>query len=195
MWEERFAATPDFVFGKAPAFFMTEHARWFAPGQTVLSVADGEGRNSVWLAERGLAVTALEFAPSALAKARALATERGVDVDFRQFDVMAQDFEGSYDIVLGVLIQFVGPVDRAKLFAKMQKATRPGGLVMLHGYTPEQIAHGTGGPPFVENMYTAKTLREAFPEWEVLEVSEYEREAQSGKGVAAYIDFIARKPG
>lgn len=195
MWEERFSATTDYVFGKEPARFLTEHEDWLKPGQSVLSVADGEGRNSVWMAGKGLDVTALEFAPSALAKARALAAEAGVTVDFRQFDVMAQDFPAGYDIVAGLFIQFVGPVERGKLFAKMQKATRPGGIVMLHGYTPEQVALGTGGPPSVANMYTEKTLREAFPEWQVLEVREYEREAQSGKGVAAYIDFIARKPG
>ena len=195
MWEERFAATPDYVFGKAPARFMTEHESWFAPGLTALSVADGEGRNSVWMAGRGVAVTALEFAPSALIKARALAAEAGVTVDFRQFDVLAQDFDGAYDLVLGIFIQFVGPVERAKLFAKMKGAVKPGGHIILHGYTPEQVAHGTGGPPTVANMYTEKTLREAFPGWQVVEVSEYEREAQSGKGIAAYIDFIARKPG
>jgi len=195
MWEERFASTQDYVFGKSPARFMTEHKSWFKPGETALSVADGEGRNSVFMAEQGMTVTALEFAPSALRKARTLAAERKAEVDFRQFDVMAQDIDGQYDIVTGIFIQFVGPVDRGKLFAKMQKAVKPGGIIMLHGYTPEQVAHGTGGPPFVANMYTEKTLRESFPEWEVLEVAEYEREAQSGKGIAAYIDFIARKPG
>lgn len=195
MWEERFASTSDFVFGKDPAQFLLDHAKWFKPGQTVLSVADGEGRNSVHLAKQGLDVTALEFAPSALAKARMLAAEQGATVNFRQFDVLAQDFEGQYDIVMGLFIQFVGPVERNKLFAKMLKATKPGGLIILHGYTPEQVALGTGGPPFVANMYTEKTLRECFPTCEVLEVREYEREAQSGKGVAAYIDFVARVPG
>ena len=194
MWEERFA-TPDYVFGKDPARFMIEHESWFKPGETALCVADGEGRNSVYLAARGMTVTALEFAPSALAKARALAEARGVHVDFRQVDVLAQDLDGQFDIVAGIFIQFVGPVERARLFAKMRGATKPGGLIMLHGYTPEQVALGTGGPPFVENMYTTKTLREAFPEWDVLEAAEYQREAQSGKGLAAYIDFIARKPG
>ncbi len=194
MWEERVASTTDYVFGKAPARFLTEHEGWFTPGLTALSVADGEGRNSVWLAGRGLTVTALEFAPSALAKARALAAEQGVTVDFRQADVLAQDFEGQYDLVLGLFIQFVGPVERGKLFAKMQKATKPGGHVMLHGYTPEQVRHGTGGPPNVANMYTAKTLRESFPGWEVIEVAEYEQAPQYTQGVAAYIDFIARKP-
>ncbi|WP_137700238.1 SAM-dependent methyltransferase [Marimonas lutisalis] len=196
MWEERFS-TPDYVFGKEPAQFLRDHETYLAPGLSALSVADGEGRNSVFMAQKGLAVTALEFAPSAIRKARALAAERDVSVDFRQFDVLAQDFEGEYDIVAGIFIQFVGPVERGKLFRQMQRVTKPGGIVLLHGYTPEQIQHGTGGPPDVRNMYTCKTLRESFPGWEVLECREYEREVQEGRGhsgMSALIDFIARKP-
>ena len=196
MWEERFA-TPDYLFGKEPAQFLLDHADLFQPGLSVLSVADGEGRNSVHLAQRGLQVTALEFAPSAIAKARILADERGVTVDFRRFDVLTQEFDGTYDIVLGVFIQFVGPAERAQLFRKMQDATKPGGLMMLHGYTPEQIAHGTGGPPDVRNMYTCKTLSESFLGWEIHKCREYEREVQEGRGhsgLSALIDFIARKP-
>ncbi len=196
MWEERFS-TPDYVFGKEPAKFLLDQADFFRPGLSVLAIADGEGRNSVHLAGRGLHVTALEFAPSAIAKARALADARGVTVDFRQHDVIAQDFEGLYDIVLGIFIQFVGPVERNHLFRKMQGATKSGGLIMLHGYTPEQIAHGTGGPPDARNMYTCKTLRESFPSWEILTCREYEREVQEGRGhsgLSALIDFIARKP-
>ncbi|UYV39063.1 class I SAM-dependent methyltransferase [Rhodobacteraceae bacterium D3-12] len=193
MWEDRFA-TPAYVFGKAPARFMTEHADHFKPGTTGLSVADGEGRNSVFMAQCGMTVTALEFAPSAITKARALANEQGVSVDFQTCDVLKDAFTGTYDIVTGIFIQFTGPTERRALFAKMQDATKPGGLLMLHGYTPEQIALGTGGPPFVENMYTEALLREQFQGWEVREVAEYTREAQSGQGLAAYIDFVARKP-
>ncbi|WP_322865687.1 SAM-dependent methyltransferase [Aquicoccus sp. G2-2] len=196
MWEERFAASPDYVFGKEPSHFLTAHRAWFKPGLTALSVADGEGRNSVYMAQQGMSVTALEFAPSALARARALAAERGVQVDYREVDVLAvQTFEGSYDLVAGLLIQFVGPDERRKLFAKMKDATKPGGLVMLHGYTPEQVALGTGGPPYIANMYTEEILRDEFDGWNIIEIAEYHRAAQSGKGTAAYIDFIARKPG
>lgn len=196
MWEERFS-TPEYIFGKAPARFMTEHSGWFTQGATGLSVADGEGRNSVFMAERGMSVTALDFAPSAIAKARALAKAHGVSVNFRACDVLAEDFPatGHYDIVTGIFIQFTGPAARAALFDKMKAATRPGGVLMLHGYTPEQVALGTGGPPFVENMYTEAILRDLFKGWDILETAEYTREAQSGKGLAAYIDFIARKPG
>lgn len=195
MWEERFA-TPDYIFGTAPARFMSDHADWFKPGETGLSVADGEGRNSVFMAECGMDVTALEFAPSAISKARALAKSRGVEVNFRHCDVLSDPLvEGdqNFDIVTGIFIQFTGPTDRRRLFSKMRAATKPGGILMLHGYTPEQVTLGTGGPPFVENMYTAAILRDLFDGWDVLEVSEYTKDAQSGKGLAAYIDFIARK--
>lgn len=199
MWEERFASSNDFVFGKAPAQFLLDHQAYLNPGHTALAVADGEGRNSVFMAEQGLEVTALEFAPSAIARARKLAQEQGVSVDFQQLDIMAQPWpEQQYDLVAGIFIQFVGPDDRRIQFQRMKDATKPGGVVMLHGYRPEQLDYGTGGPPFAENMYTEVILRAAFVGWEILELREYDREVQEGRGhsgMSALIDLIARKPG
>ncbi|WP_296764138.1 cyclopropane-fatty-acyl-phospholipid synthase family protein [Sediminimonas sp.] len=197
MWEARFN-TPDYVFGKAPAAFLPAHDHLLKAGDTALCVADGEGRNSVYLATRGLRVTALEYAPSAIAKARALAREAGVDVDFREVDVLAHDWAGEYDAVLGIFIQFVGPDARGALLEGMKRSTRPGGLLLLHGYTPEQIAHGTGGPPHAENMYTTDQLARDFAGWEIVENRAYEREIEEGRGHSgrsALIDFVARKPG
>ena len=198
MWEKRFSATDDYVFGTDPARFLTEHAEYLKMGAMALSVADGEGRNSVWMAQQGMQVTALEFAPSAIAKAEKLAQTRDVPVDFRHADVLRYDWPETYDLVAGVFIQFVGPEERHKLFEGMKQAVKPGGLILLHGYTPKQLDHGTGGPPFVENMYTEATLRTAFAGWDILECREYEREVQEGRGhsgMSALIDFVARKPG
>lgn len=196
MWQERYN-TSDYVFGKAPARFLTDHAGYLVPGATALAVADGEGRNSVFMAEQGMRVTALDFAPAALAKARRLADERGVTVDFRQCDIMREDWPGDFDLVAGIFIQFVGPDGRREQFRKIKAATKPGGLVMLHGYTPKQIEYGTGGPPNPENMYTEEILRAAFVGWEVLVCRAHEREISEGRGhagMSALIDFIARKP-
>lgn len=201
MWEDRFN-TPDYVFGTEPAQFLTDHHAFLTPGQTVLAVADGEGRNSVFMADCGMAVTAVDYAPSAIAKARKLAKARGVTVDFRQADLLTDDwhvpFEHTpFDMVAGIFIQFTGPQARAAMFDRMARCLRPSGLMMLHGYTPKQLDHGTGGPPFVENMYTTDLLRDHFPGWEVLEAREYERDVQEGRGhsgLSALIDFIARKP-
>lgn len=201
MWEERFA-TPEYVFGKAPARFLVEHRALLRAGQTALSVADGEGRNAVFMAECGMTVTALEFAPSAIAKARKLAEERGVSVDFREVDVLADDWPPQrdpvqYDVVTGIFIQFAAPEDRARLFDGMQRSVAPGGLMLLHGYTPKQVEYGTGGPPDPRQMYTEELLRDTFDGWEIVENRAYEREIEEGRGhsgMSALIDFVARKP-
>jgi SAM-dependent methyltransferase len=197
MWEDRYN-TPDYVFGTEPAQFLRDHRALLTPGQTALAVADGEGRNSVFLAECGLQVTALDYAPSAIAKARKLAAARGVSVDFHQADLLQYDWPGQFDMVVGIFIQFTGPTDRARMFDGMASCLRPGGLMLLHGYTPRQLDYGTGGPPHAENMYTLPLLRDHFAGWDVLEAREYDREVQEGRGhsgMSALIDFIARKPG
>ncbi|WP_298805731.1 class I SAM-dependent methyltransferase [uncultured Lentibacter sp.] len=196
MWEERYK-TPDYLFGTEPARFLKTHEALLTAPQTALSVADGEGRNSVFLAQKGLSVTALEYAPSAIAKAKALAAARGVQVAFCEADVLTYPFEETYDMVLGIFIQFLGPEARAVLFERMKAAVKPGGLMLLHGYTPEQIAFQTGGPPQAENMYTEDLLKDAFPDWTLLTCQAYEAEISEGTGHAgrsALIDFIARKP-
>ena len=199
MWEERYSAADDYVFGTAPALFLTDHTDLLQPGLSALAVADGEGRNSVYMAERGLDVTALEFAPTAIARAQSLAAERGVSVDFQQSDILKRVWEpDAYDLVVGVFIQFVGPDDRKIQFDGMKRSTKPGGLILLHGYSPKQLEFGTGGPPFVENMYTTDQLRADFEGWEILECRAYEREVQEGRGhsgQSALVDLVARKPG
>jgi len=197
MWEERFA-TQDYVFGTTPAAFLHDIRHHLTQGASALSVAEGEGRNAVFLAQCGLDVTALEFAPSALAKARKLADARGVTVDFQQVDVLDHEWPATYDLVFGIFIQFVGPADRVRLFDGMKRSTRPGGLILLHGYTPKQLDYGTGGPRTVENLYTEDLLRTAFNGWDILECLSHERVLSEGKGhagMSALIDFVARKPG
>ncbi|PSL20440.1 class I SAM-dependent methyltransferase [Shimia abyssi] len=198
MWEERYAGSADYVFGTAPAQFLLDHQTHVTPGASALAVADGEGRNSVYMAQCGLDVTALEFAPTALARANRLAADKNVSLTFKEEDVLTRTWEQDrFDIVAGIFIQFVGPDGRRLQFNGMKQATKPGGLVMLHGYTPKQLEHGTGGPPFKENMYTDAILRAAFVGWKIVTCHAYEREVQEGRGhsgMSALIDFIARKP-
>ncbi len=198
-WNQRYtAAGEDYLFGVEPSRFMAMHASCFEAGSNALLVADGEGRNSVWLARQGLNVTALEIAPAALEKARRLAAIHHVTVDFQQVDVLAYDWPRQrFDFVIGVFIQFVSPEDRTRLFAGMQQALKPGGLLMLHGYTPKQLHYGTGGPSAIENLYTADRLRHDFPEeeWEWLELHEYDavlNEGTAHRGTSALIDLVAR---
>ncbi len=198
MWEERYAHSEDYLFGRAPARFLRDNPGWLRPGQSALCVADGEGRNSVWLAGRGLRVSAFDLAPTAVARARALAREAGVEVQHRVSDWQGWDWGRRFDLVVAVFVQFAGPEERPAQFADLGRALRPGGVLMLHGYRPEQVELGTGGPPCAENMYTEDLLRDAFADWEIARLASYERDVREGRGHcgrSALIDLIARRPG
>jgi len=198
-WSERFRnAGEDYLFGTAPTRFLALHEFLLGQGLTALSVADGEGRNSVWLAEQGLQVTAVEISAVAVEKARKLAAGRGAWVDFQVADLLAWEWpEAAYDLVVAVFIQFANPAERERVFAGMVKALKPGGRLLLHGYTPKQLEYRTGGPSAVENLYTPEMLRQAFAGLEIEELREYEVELAEGlahRGQSALIDLVARKP-
>jgi SAM-dependent methyltransferase len=198
-WSARYRdAGDDYLFGTAPNKFLASQAERFSAGMKVLAVADGEGRNSVWLAEQGCAVTATEISPVALEKAAKLARGRHVAVDFMQADILAWTWPtAAFDAVVGIFIQFVGPAERARQLAGMKQAVKPGGLLSLQGYTPKQLEYGTGGPSAVENLYTEALLREIFSDWEIVLLHEHEDLIDEGRGHSgrsAVIDLIARKP-
>lgn len=197
-WDERYGGE-GFLFGTEPAAFLTRHAGRFAPGDRVLCVADGEGRNSVWLAAQGCRVAAWDASAVALAKARRLAQARGVAVGFSL--AAAEDYawpDAAFDAVVAIFIQFAGPDLRRRIFAGMKRAVRPGGLILLHGYTPRQLDHGTGGPRQVENLYIPQILQDAFAGWDIPVLRSYEAHLAEGTahaGPSALIDLIARRPG
>lgn len=202
-WSARYReAGDDYLFGIEPSRFLSRRVDLFAQGHSALAVADGEGRNSVWLAEQGLAVTAVEISPVAVAKARKLATVRGVPVAFAVADILSPDWpppamRGQFDWVVGIFIQFVGVEERLRQFAAMKEATRPGGRILLHGYTPRQLHYKTGGPSELGNLYTAEILQTAFSDWIMEELLEYEDEIEEGsghRGRSALIGMVAQKP-
>ncbi len=196
-WDERYAQ-PGFLFGEAPNAFLTSQALRFKPGMSALAVADGEGRNGVWLAEQGLAVHAIEASPVAMEKSRALAERRGVNLRWEEVDLHIWHWpHETYDVIAAIFIQFVGPEGRARQFAGIRQALKPGGLLIMQGYTPRQLEYGTGGPPHAENMYTEAMLRENFGDWEILHLLEHDDVIEEGaghSGMSALIDLVAKKP-
>jgi len=203
IWGDRYRdAGEAYLFGTAPNRFLAHRAALLANGRTALSVGDGEGRNSVWLAEQGLDVTAVEISAIGIEKARRLALGRQVDVRFMQADMLAPDWpppemRNAFDWVIGIFIQFVGPAERAQQFSVLKSLVRPGGRILLHGYTPRQIEYKTGGPSAVENLYTEAMLRAAFADWEIEELVAYEDDISEGsghRGRSALIGLVARKP-
>lgn len=196
-WDARYDVT-DYIFGTAPNRFLASQAALIQPGMRALSVADGEGRNSVWLAERGAIVHALDISPVALAKAQTLATSRGVAVRFEQADLLSWQWpEAEYDLVVAIFIQFAPPPERDTIIAGIRRCLKPGGTLVLQGYTPRQITFATGGPGKVENMYTESLLRVWFGDWHIRHLIEHEDIISEGShhhGQSALVDLVAIKP-
>jgi SAM-dependent methyltransferase len=196
-WEARYS-TPDYAFGKEPNYFLVKCKPLLPPTGQVLAVADGEGRNSVWLAEQGLDVHAIDFSPPAQDKARALARERGVNVIFELADVHNWPYpEAAYDVVCEIFTQFSTPTERVLKWAGMRKALKPGGLLVIQGYTPKQLTYGTGGPKKLDQLYTRPMLEKAFAGFQNMVFTEEELEMHEGashSGMSAVIGLTCQKP-
>lgn len=197
MWEDRYRRQDGYLFGTAPAQFLTENPWLAIPGGTALSVADGEGRNGVYLARAGMQVSAFDLSETAIGRARALAAREGVALDTRVSDWDGWDWSRQFDLVLGIFIQFMPADRRPAQFASIAGAVKPGGRVVLHAYTPEQVALGTGGPGNPAQMWTPEILTAGFPGWRIERLATYERDVQEGRGHSgrsALIDFVATRP-
>jgi SAM-dependent methyltransferase len=195
-WDARFDRD-DYIFGIAPNVFLASQAHRLWPGQRALCVADGEGRNSVWLAQQGLRVAAFDISAVGMRKAQALATRAGVAVDYEVAGI--EDYawrQAAFDLVVAIFIQFATPAERARLFVQMVDALVPGGLLLLQGYTPRQNLYRTGGPGRDDHLYTPELLRESFAAHEILELREHDdvlAEGTQHAGMSALIDCVVRK--
>ena len=196
-WDEKFKQQ-EYLYGTQPSQFIVAQQNWLKSGQKALSIADGEGRNSVFMSEKGVQVTAMDSSSIGIAKAQKLAGSRSVEVNFQHADLLEWQWEvNTYDLVAAIFIQFAGPDFRAKIFAGMIKTLVPGGILLLHGYTPRQLEYGTGGPSKASLLYTKEMLSEVFKTMEIIRLEEYNRKIQEGaghSGMSALIDLIARKP-
>ena len=196
-WDDRYSGE-EYLFGQAPNAFLASQKHMLRPGWTALAVADGEGRNGVWLAQQGLKVSSVDGSAVAQAKALALAEARGVSIDYAVADLSLWSWpKEEFDVIVAIFIQFASPTLRKEIFDGMAQALRPGGLLLLEGYRPEQLRYGTGGPSAVANLYTEPMLREAFSGFELLELRSHDSVINEGTGhvgMSALIDLVARKP-
>jgi SAM-dependent methyltransferase len=197
-WNQRFDRA-DYLFGTEPNAYLASHHDLFVPGRKVLCVADGEGRNSVWLAERGLQVDAFDLSDVGIAKARKLASLKGVHVNFQQEDCDTRAWQAdAYDYVVAIFVQFANPAMRARLFENIIRTLKPEGCLVLQGYTPRQLDYKTGGPPFVEHLYTEELLASSFKALDIVELRTYDAAIEEGGGhlgLSALIGMIGKKPG
>jgi cyclopropane fatty-acyl-phospholipid synthase-like methyltransferase len=197
LWDTRFAGD-DFLFGTQPNAFLDSQRARLQQGWKALAIADGEGRNGVWLAEQGLDVLSVDASSVAQQKAKRLAQQRGATLRFELANLESWTFPaGQFDVVAAIFIQFAGPALRARLFDGIKQSLKAGGIVLLEGYGPKQLEYRTGGPPILENLYTEAMLRDAFQGFEVIELRAHDAVVHEGaghSGMSSLVDLIARKP-
>ena len=196
VWNQRFEAD-GYLFGQEPNQWLRDHAGIWPRAGRILSVADGEGRNSVWLARQGFEVDAFDVADVGVAKARRLAAAAGVTVRFEVADCDSYAWPvASFDGVAAIFVQFADPALRERLFARMVASLKPGGVLVLQGYTPRQLEYRTGGPPCASHLYTEALLRQSFAPLEILTLQDYEADLHEGTGHlgrSALIGLVARR--
>lgn len=195
MWDERYAS-PEYVYGTEPNNFLAAVAARIPAGR-VLSLADGEGRNGVYLASLGYSVTSVDASPVGLAKARRLAAERGVQLatvvaDLADYAIAPGAWEG----IISIFCHLPPPL-RRRVHQQVVGGLLPGGLFVLEAYSVRQLGFGTGGPANVELLLTLDTLREELRGLELLNAREIEREVHEGllhEGTSAVVQVVGRKP-
>lgn len=196
-WNERFNR-PGFIFGKEPNEYLVEQAsNYLKPNSSVLCIADGEGRNGVWLAKQGMSITGFDISEIALAKARQFAADNAVHIQYNLCDTDGFNWQAnSYDAVIAIFIQFADPEMRARIFRQVHQTLKAGGVFILQGYTPKQLEYKTGGPSLIEHLYTEEMIRGLSREFNILDLRCYEKELSEGtkhSGISALLGMVAQK--
>jgi cyclopropane fatty-acyl-phospholipid synthase-like methyltransferase len=194
-WNARYAE-PGFAYGAEPNAFLVSQKNRLKPGMKALAVADGEGRNGVWLAQQGLDVLSVDGSEVGLRKAQELAQNRGVSIRPELADLTTWKWpEQEFDLVVAIFIHFM-PEFRARMHAKMLRALKPDGVLIMEAFTPKQLEYKTGGPPVKEMLYTADMLRADFKAGEILHLEEILTGLNEGpyhRGTAAVVRLMVKR--
>ncbi|GAA0588887.1 class I SAM-dependent methyltransferase [Caenispirillum bisanense] len=195
-WDDKFAGR-DYVYGTEPNAFLVSQRHRLTPGMEVLAVADGEGRNGVWLAEQGMRVSTVDGSPVAVQKALKLALDRRVTIHAQVADLTDWVWPvAAFDAVAAIFIHF-GPDLRRSMHHAMYGALKPGGLLLMEVFHPDQLGRGSGGPPVREMLYDAAILADDFRGADILHLDEVETDLDEGplhRGSARVTRLVARRP-
>jgi cyclopropane fatty-acyl-phospholipid synthase-like methyltransferase len=193
MWNERYDSN-EFAYGTEPNSFLAENAKLLTG--PVLSLAEGEGRNAVFLASLGLDVLGVDGSEVGLAKAQKLAESKGVSIRTEVADLATYvPPTNHYGSVVSISAHLPSDV-RRRLYPLVMQSLKPGGIVLLESYSKSQLSRNTGGPKDLDMLLTAEDIVKEFPDCEVILCQETEREVVEGEfhtGLASVVQFISRK--
>jgi len=194
VWDERYSAAGH-AYGTTPNEFLVAQFRAIPKGK-VLSLAEGEGRNAVFLAQQGYTVTAVDASLVGLNKARKLAEENDVVVEFIHADLADYDpGENQWDGIVSIFCPLLSAV-RRELYRKVIAGLKQRGVFLLEAYTPDQLQHGTGGGSSVDTMQSEESLRLELGGLKFEHLIELERNVIEGAyhtGIGSVVQAIARK--
>lgn len=195
-WDERFSSH-DYVYGTEPNEFLHGWITAHQPdGKRVLAIAEGEGRNAVWLASLGMEVEMWDASKVGLEKAKRLATSRNVSLQTKQIDLNEADWPNEvYDLVICIFGHFP-PHVREKVFAGIRKTLRPGGLFLTEVYSTNQLAYGTGGPKDASLLYTEELFHQLDDDFDPLVLNEtvvWREEGTLHHGESSVIQYVGQK--
>lgn len=194
MWNERYSQD-DYAFGKSPNDFLVQVIEQIPKGR-VLCLAEGEGRNGVYLAQQGCQVTAVDASSVGLEKAQKLAAERSVTIttivtDLAEFSIQAD----SWDAIVSIFCH-LPPILRAQVHRQAVMGLRSGGVFVLEAYNPHQLEFTSGGPPTVDLMMELTTLQQELAGLDFKHAAEIERDIHEGlrhQGQSAVVQILAVK--
>ncbi|MFT5697429.1 MAG: SAM-dependent methyltransferase [Desulforhopalus sp.] len=194
-WDQRYSE-PGYAYGTDPNDFLTASRQYIPAGGSVLCLAEGEGRNSVFLAKNGFKVTAVDSSTVAMEKTGALAVQQGVYVDTIVADLADFTFTPNYyDAIVSIFCHLPPPL-RQKVHNLISGSLKEGGVFILEGYTPKQLKHGTGGPPVKELLMNLNVIQKELAGLDMMHGAELEREVLEGtlhRGLGAVVQFIGKK--
>jgi ubiquinone/menaquinone biosynthesis C-methylase UbiE len=194
-WDSRYAEQ-EYAYGIKPNDFLSENINRIKPGSEILCLAEGEGRNAVFLAERGHEITAIDYSESGLKKLNSLAKEKGVKIETICADLNEYTLEDNkWDAIICIFGHFPSEL-REKIFSKIYPALKKDGLFLLEAYSKEQVQYKTGGPQSTDLLYSVQELANDMKDFKQLEIKQKERLVSEGKyhqGLSSVIQIAAKK--
>ncbi len=194
MWDQRYSSD-EYAYGTQANDFLKQYAHHIPKGK-VLSLAEGEGRNAVFLAQQGYEVTAVDSSSVGIEKAKRLAERQGVEINFVHADVLEYEVgQEQWDGIISIFFPLAAPA-RKQLYKKVTSGLGNGGVFLLEAYTPKQLNYGTGGGDDIELMQSKSSLLEELPDLTIEHLVELERSVVEGQyhtGMASVVQVIAKK--